>query len=659
MNDKPVKWLLFVFFICLFGIFYSGTFYASDEIIITRLTQSIVDNHSLTIPPTYGRTDSPYGILNSILGIPPYLCFKLFSLVFGNAGVFPEWNIFGLMNLLIVALVVVIFYQFLRHLGYSLKIALLGATLLGSTSQLFPYSNTFFTEPLCTLLLLTSISVLFRISGEETGIRRILIAGIFYGLALLSRLNMLLLLPVFLLFIYTSGKESKIAKVLVFSIPVAIALLLVMLLNQAMRGGFFRTGYETSAFCGHIFAGVYGLLSSPGRGLFIYNPWAIVAIATFPLFYRRHSQLALFTLGIFIILLISYAKFWTWHGGWSPGSRFLLPTIPLIFLWLTPIFERDREDSPYLIFWRGLAIILFVVGFILQVGMSLINVLDYNNEVFGLVGGESPFLFIPQVSALAGIPHLIADGKLDIALLKFPSTYTPLIISIYLILIFLLIFTGLRIYRHIFPEPKLIYSNIREGLLNFKYSIFVAVGLAILFLLSSILAGPRGLILRTDTGIVRNDRRLRLNKAHSDRLPHLYSWSGYIEAPSERQFIFYLKVLGKYDLFIDDKLIFHNREHIPQHLPRRKVELKKGFYPVKIRYERYPEEDAVFYAYWTVPGESRYIEPISGEYLFPSLPTPAERFFTRLKRHFWLAILIGLFPVVLCEYFSYYGLWRK
>ncbi|MCD6386255.1 glycosyltransferase family 39 protein, partial [Candidatus Sumerlaeota bacterium] len=551
MSENTAKWLLFIFFICFWGMFYSGTFYASDEIIVARLTQSIVDNHTLTFPPTYGRTDSPYGILNSVLGIPPYIFFKIYSKAFGSAGFFPEWNIFALMNLLISALVVVTLYRFLRHLGYSLNIALLVSTLLGTTTQLFPYSKTFFTEPLFTLFLLSSVNVLSSLSRENALTKGFLIAGLFYGLALLSRFNALFYLPAFLLFIYTTGKGSKITKTLMFSFPVGIAILLVLVLNNAMRGGFFRTGYETSTFCGHIFAGLYGLLLSPGRGFFIYNPWAIVALAMFPLFYRRHPQLALFTLGLFLITLISYAKFWTWHGGWTPGSRFLLPMVPLIFLWLIPLFDKQINDSPYLIFWRGLAIVLFIFSFVLQLGMSLVNVLDYNNELFGLLGGESPFLYIPQVSALAGIPHLIADGKLDIAILKFPSSYAPLIIAIYLVLILLVIVTGRKIYRYVFPKPSVIYSRVRAGLLNFKYSILVTIGVLIVYLIASIFAGPRGLVLRTDAGDIQNDQRLRLNKTHSTRLPHVFTWSGFLEAPSEKQFIFYLKVLGNYDVSID------------------------------------------------------------------------------------------------------------
>ncbi|MCX7766970.1 MAG: glycosyltransferase family 39 protein, partial [Candidatus Sumerlaeia bacterium] len=453
MSERKIKYLLFCFLLSYYVLFFGGTFYASDEIIIARQSQSLVESQRLNFPPTFGRSDSPYGILNTLMGIPPYLVFKAITNFTGSSDLFPRWNIFALTNLLISPLIMVVIFNIIRHFNVPLNISLYSSLLAGITTEFLTYGKTFFTEPLFTLFLLLSVFYIYRSWQLAGSLKFPLYAGIFFAAALHSRFIAIFYVPAIIIFILGTNNETiaqRMKKLLLFLLPVSLAILLWMWLNYVMRGGILRSGYETSTFSGHLFSGVFGLLLSPGRGFFIHNPWAFVAVAVFPLFYKHQPRLALFTLVLFLITLVSYARFWTWHGGWTPGCRFLLPMAPLVFLWLIPLFIEMSAQSTYIVFWRGIGIILFGLSCIFQAGKTLVNVLDYNNELFGLVGGESPFLFIPQTSALAGIKHLILDGNLDVMLFKYWGEFPTLIVPLYLIVLCVLGYCGHKIWGVIF-----------------------------------------------------------------------------------------------------------------------------------------------------------------------------------------------------------------
>jgi len=614
---------LYLFLFLLYSLFYSGRFYASDEVIIGRLSQSIVEHFSLRFPPTYGRTDSPYGLLNSIIGIPPYLFWRLFG---NSSGGFPSWNVFAFANLLLTPFVsLIILHYLLKIFSLPLKTSFWLSLVFGSSSLFFPYAKTFFTEPLCTILVLLTVyyAILCWRTEEK---RHYFLTGLFFALTAHTRLFALLyLLPV----VFYLPLRRK--RIFYFFLPVSVALLLVGIFNFLMRGSPLRSGYETSIFSGHILSGLYGLLVSPGRGLLLYNPWSVVSFVALPWFLRKWKREGGLFLAIFLTALLSHSAFWTWHGGWTIGTRFLMPVTPLIFFFIIPLFIGDSEEMQV---FKSVAILLFAVGFLLQISLSLVNLLDYNNELYGLVDREeNRLLYIPQTSGLAGLTHLLRDFRIDQYLFTFPKVRLPLF-GLFVSQLLVLIFLVRGIFRH-FPlrVSRLEFSRIKPMLLIF---VFMLASYIVVILLS----GTRGLELRVDNSKrVFMDRWIRW-ELPPEKSPKEFHWRGYLETPSEGRFVFYLKVLGTYDVRLgDEEHFFHNERHIPQHLPRREKELSFGYHPIEIRYCPYPGEGTVFYLYWTVPGEARYIEPVSPQYLWSHLPSARERFFTKIRRHLWLLYL--------------------
>jgi hypothetical protein len=87
-----------------------------------------------------------------------------------------------------------------------------------------------------------------------------------------------------------------------------------------------------------------GLLADPGRGLFVFSPVLLVALAALPSMKRRLDRPALFGLALPpLALLLVYSGYPNWHGGWTVGARYLVAALP--FLVVPLLVEREGNRS--------------------------------------------------------------------------------------------------------------------------------------------------------------------------------------------------------------------------------------------------------------------------------------------------------------------------
>ncbi len=114
---------------------------------------------------------------------------------------------------------------------------------------------------------------------------------------------------------------------------------------------------------------LYGVLLSPGRGLWIYNPFLGVVLVGMALSLHRLVRQPLFWLALcwFGIHLFSVVRWGYWWAGWSFGSRILVDTLPaLLLLTLLTWTEVRATLSPLA---RRLALALFL-GLAPQIGLG-------------------------------------------------------------------------------------------------------------------------------------------------------------------------------------------------------------------------------------------------------------------------------------------------
>ncbi len=108
----------------------------------------------------------------------------------------------------------------------------------------------------------------------------------------------------------------------------------LFLWNLITFGDPLEQGYGPKPFDANIAVGLYGLLLSPSRGLFVYAPYLLFALAALVLAWRRPGLVASRLRGLSIVWLVTlalYAMYAEWWGGRVFGPRFLDDLAPVLF----------------------------------------------------------------------------------------------------------------------------------------------------------------------------------------------------------------------------------------------------------------------------------------------------------------------------------------
>jgi hypothetical protein len=109
---------------------------------------------------------------------------------------------------------------------------------------------------------------------------------------------------------------------------------------------------------GDLIAGASGTLLSPGRGLFIYCPWVVVALATLPMVAGRLRpwSLVCWLLAGLVPYLFVLSRYSVWWAGHTFGPRYWTDVIPLFAILLGFGLDEARTRSRPLLVVFGIAI---------------------------------------------------------------------------------------------------------------------------------------------------------------------------------------------------------------------------------------------------------------------------------------------------------------
>jgi hypothetical protein len=147
------------------------------------------------------------------------------------------------------------------------------------------------------------------------------------------------------------GRAGLRAAVVLLALPVAAVAgtLLVAGRAPAIWAGW-RQGLASGWLDFSVWEGLYGLLLSPGKSLFLYAPPLLLAVAGLPFFLRRNRAATLVFVAAPVVYLVVYGSKGGWHGGgWGP--RYLVPALPFMAIWSLPLLEwllrpTRRVDFP-------------------------------------------------------------------------------------------------------------------------------------------------------------------------------------------------------------------------------------------------------------------------------------------------------------------------
>jgi 4-amino-4-deoxy-L-arabinose transferase-like glycosyltransferase len=417
--------------LCLAGLLFSvylltfsGVYHSSDEISMLVATDSLARRGALDIELVRwmgeqqgsfgpdGHLYSRKGIGTTLATLPCYWL-ALQSEQLGNV------QTAMLTNAAVTALTGLLLFLMLQRLNYGRGVALAAALAFGLGTMAWPYARYLFSESLAGLGLIASAYFLLRYR-DQPGPARLLLAGAGLGMALLARLNNAIVAPflglVLLAYLYQQhGRQwrSYLRPVILFGLPVLAALVVTGWYNWARFGSPLTTGYlPQETFSTPFFEGLYGLLLSPGRGLFWYNPLLFAALLGWPAFFRQHRTEALLAGAVVLSNVAFYASWFLWWAGHAWGPRFLVTVLPFAALPLAAVFQAAARRRWI---WAGLAA-LALASLAVQVLGVAVDFNLYLEDLYAALGLYHPAtLFEPGHSPLLQQWRYLRPENLDLA----------------------------------------------------------------------------------------------------------------------------------------------------------------------------------------------------------------------------------------------------
>ncbi len=413
MTKSKVHLALFLFFFSVYVLTGQGSIQSADGKIMFLLTQAMVENHSVSFSEIVSLSDTPgpqyskYGLGMSVLAIPFYLFGKLLSFLLGiEASLATQFTV-SMINAMLTALsCLMVFRIATERFEFTLRIGLFLALGFGLSTIAWYYSEDFMSEPATTFFLLSAV---YWVTGKDRATRDLLWAGTFLALAVSCRLAALVVIPGFIFYQWMVWAESaeKDIKQLVMdllrpAIPVVAVLMLIMIYNYLRFGGPLETGYEKIS--GRFLLGFFGILFSPGKSLFLFNPLTLFGCLAFMFFLREQRKTALLFGWLIVSHLVLFSFWHSWQGGMSWGPRLMLVVLPYLIL---PIGFLLREHKQAV---KIPVLLALVVGILIQLPSVTVNVARYYYEMsrdFGSLGHDQ-ILFSPQYSQLLGQSKQVA-----------------------------------------------------------------------------------------------------------------------------------------------------------------------------------------------------------------------------------------------------------
>jgi len=451
-----MKISLFIFLLSIYLITMGGHMYSSDDTTLYYTSRSIVEESNINIPlnsdtkglvaVVYGidrNFYSQYPIIQPLMAVPLFILGKLFASFFHpDFYEFITRFVVSMFNSIIVALTAIVLYSFLLKF-YSKKVSLIVTLLFGLGTVVWPHSQTFLSEPLPTLFLLLTFYNLYKFkhNGET---KNFILGSIFFGFTFVTKfISVLALLTIFIYLILENNKDGilhiklkNLRYCIIFTLFASPVIFFNQLYNYLIFGSFFTFGYAKGSLNGldlikPFYLGVYGLLLSTGRSIFVYSPPLLLFFFSIRQFYKKHKLEAIFLILFILAFLLFFSGLNFWHGQNSWGPRYLYYLIPFF---LIPIgycidYLINKKHG-----YKFLTLLFIISIFIQLLGFSMVfnYYIDYTRPSLPISERDNPqspiFLytihFNPYYSPILGhlrlLPSLIKNTFITQKVPKMP-----------------------------------------------------------------------------------------------------------------------------------------------------------------------------------------------------------------------------------------------
>lgn len=608
-------------------LLFRGRLETSDEILMGRTAQSIARHASLTFPETFGQTSTGYGLGMPLLGAPVVW---LGGAVNDGATLLPLVNALALCALALLAAVIARSLKRDRESESSPGCwlsAWVGVVIL--TSPLLPASLTFYSDLVAACGLMAVVAAVVSLAPDDR--RAWVLSG---GGALIAALARPSIAPLVLVVAAWGWRRRGLGgSVLAPALGLAVATLVSLWQNAVLRGSPFTSGYVGQEFTTPILTGLHGLLLSPERGLFVFFPALLVPMiargdagdANEPR--RAYGRLLA---AVLLVALGVHAPFWTWHGGWTAGPRFLLPVVavavPLIAVRLAAArWDRDGWALPAaaLVAWGAWGAGVY----------SMFSAHRWWNEAWNFHQVESRWLFEPQLSLWQNAGYLWSQGRFEPVALRGASAWW----SVPAIGFAMLVAAGALNRGRLIGE--FLGGTAATVRALPRSSVAVVASALIVVVVAGLCRGPRGWE-RQGAGVSGGRAAYLVGVVDSPA-----SWAGLLDLPTYGTYTLHARLEGDWLVAVDGTPALKQSADEPRRLQAAPLAVgERALHLVEITTSG-PNADgspAQIGLYWTWPGEGRVLQPAGGEYVLARELNAFERTATAIWRRAALLLATAL-----------------
>ena len=326
----------FFFFVYMLGA--SREIPWNDAKYMFNTAESIVFRGTLGIPTgvpgvvTYG----PHPLLPSLALVPGVMIYQWIV-----ARWLPAWSMAKVItchlgSAFFGALTCVLFLNACLRLGVSKRTASFMTLLLGFATMTSVYARSPYSEIVQAASVIGYFGALLSF-WERQDYKTAIRVGLWGALMLNSKLILALALPGGLaICVYRMRRQLKefLGLSICALVPIALGGFVILKHNEVRSGVAMATGYAVTPqiFAQPLWEGLWGLVGSPGRSIFLFAPPLLLSLFALRETKRRKPQL-LWMLGLCLPPIVYlYAKFEAWSGDWSWGPRYLVPMVAPLLL---------------------------------------------------------------------------------------------------------------------------------------------------------------------------------------------------------------------------------------------------------------------------------------------------------------------------------------
>ncbi|MCP4708248.1 MAG: hypothetical protein GY869_06460, partial [Planctomycetes bacterium] len=244
---------------------------------------------------------------------------------------------------LTLALTALVFYALMREFGFHRRQCYIIAALVVLATSLWQVSKECQEDSQLALYFALTALTLKRYQNHGK-FEMMIFSALIMGFSFLTRSDIaptILFYTIFATYLIYQNHQCRTPTGLkrrltvIHLLPVLTILFVVLLVHlyiEYSHYGKLFSSWDVPFSLSHLSLGLPGLLYSPGKGMFLFNPFFLLSIIGLIPLWRAHREWALFVLAAFLGCLFLHAMLTSFHGNWCWGPRYLCRQIPLLFI---------------------------------------------------------------------------------------------------------------------------------------------------------------------------------------------------------------------------------------------------------------------------------------------------------------------------------------